>query len=152
MTEPATVYLTASDRNHEEIVADAIKAKWPEVDLFPTPKFFPFDFHVMKKYTRGSSDYLGGLEVKWFNHGSERSGVFNYNKLLQLLAMTVHRDDPSCHHRIAFRFDDGILIVTAAQVAVRTPEVFTRRDTGETDLVVRITRADLPGTWLDICT
>ena len=152
MTDLATIYLTTEDQTHEAIVGQAIKSKWPNVELFPTPKFFPFDFHVTRTYQRGSSDYLGGLEIKWFNHGSEKPGVFNYNKLLQLLAMTVHRDDPACHHRIAFRFTDGILIVSARQVADQPPHIFTRKDTKETDLVVQINREQLQGTWLDVCT
>lgn len=148
MTVPATVYLTHADSSHEADVAAAVKHQWPDLDLLPTPKFFPFDFHVLRRYGRGSSDYLGGLEVKWFNHDSSRPGVFNYNKLLQLLAMTVHRDDPLCYHRIAFRFTDGILITAARNVATQKPEMFTRKDTGETDLVVRIEREALPGRWL----
>jgi hypothetical protein len=152
MSDLATIYLTASDQQHEAIVGKAIQDAWPNVELFPTPKFFPFDFHVMRRYRRGSSDYLGGLEVKWFNHASDRAGVFNYNKLLQLLAMTVHRDDPGCHHRIAFRFTDGILISAAQSVASQPAQIFTRKDTNETDLVVRIGRDRVPGTWLDVTT
>jgi hypothetical protein len=152
MTNLATIYATADDRSHEQIVGDVITASWPQVELFPTPKFFPFDFHVIRTYNRKSSDYLGGLEVKWFNHDSTRAGVFNYNKLLQLIAMTLHRDDPTCHHRIAFRYTDGILIVPARELTKYKPEVFTRRDTGETDLVVRVVREDLSGAWIDVQT
>ncbi len=106
----------------------------------------------MRVYQRGSADYLGGLEVKWFNHDSTKPGVFNFNKLLQLLAMTVHRDDPDCHHRVAFRFTDGILIAAARDVARNEPFLFNRRDRNETDLVVRVSPTTTPGTWLDVAT
>lgn len=156
MGDPATVYLTGNDVSHEATVANVMQAHAQAhgvtLEFHPTPKFFPFDFHVMRTYGRGSSDYWGGLEVKWFTHGSDQAGVFNYNKALQLLAMTVHRDDPNCHQRVAFRFTDGILITKAATVATQTPQVFTRRDTSETDLVVRISPACVPGTWIEVQT
>ena len=152
MTEKATVYLTGQDLSHEVTVANAILARWPGFQFHPTPKFFPFDFHIMRTYTRGSSDYLGGLEVKWFNHDSTKAGVFNYNKLLQLLAMTLHRDDSNCYHRIAFRYTDGILIASARDVARHEPFLLTRRDSQETDLVVRVSPQTTPGTWLEVAT
>ena len=148
MADKATVFLTGQDLSHEVTVANAILAKWPGFEFHPTPKFFPFDFHIMRVYQRGSADYLGGLEVKWFNHDSTKPGVFNFNKLLQLLAMTVHRDDPDCHHRVAFRFTDGILISSARDVARNEPFLFTRKDRNETDLVVRVNPATTPGTWI----
>ena len=151
-SDPAVIYESAYDAGHERQVADIVCAQVPNLQAMPTPKFHPFDFHLMRVYDRGSWDYWGGLEVKWFTHDSTRSGVFKFDKLVSLLACTLHRDDPNCYHRVAFRFTDGVLVSRAKDLSAATPKVFTRRDTGETDLVIRIQVGATPGTWIEVAT
>lgn len=143
----ATVYQTRDDRRREQAVAAYLGSLWPAVEFWPTPKYFPTDFHLMHTYARGSSDYIGDLEVKWFTHGSDRPGVFNYNKLMRILLMQPARDDERCQHRLAARYSDGLYVVPIRALAALPPEPFTRRDTGERDLIVRLRLNELPGKW-----
>lgn len=143
----ATVYQTSDDRAREDRVAAFLKRLWPTVEFWPNPKYYPTDFHLVNHYQRGSADYIGDLEVKWFTHASDRAGVFNYNKLMRILLMQPARDDDKCFHRLAARFDDGIYVVPIRALAALTPEVFTRKDTAERDLIVRLRLDQLPGKW-----
>lgn len=152
MTDPAVIFQSSDDVSHERRVADIVCAQVPNLHAIPTPKFHPFDFHLLRMYDRGSSDYWGGLEVKWFTHDSARPGMFKFDKLISLLACTLHRDDPNCFHRVAFRFTDGILVSRAKDLSALNPEVFTRRDTGETDLVIRVQVGSTSGTWMQVTT
>ena len=150
--DPAVIYHNTQDASHERIVADVVCAQVPGLQAIPTPKFHPFDFNLQRVYERKSSDYWGGLEVKWFTHDSTKAGVFKFDKLISLLACTLHRDDPNCFHRVAFRFTDGILVSRAKDLSAATPEILTRRDTGETDLVIRVKVGVTPGTWIGVAT
>lgn len=145
----ATVYQTQGDQMREQAVADALRAVWPSVEFWPTPKYFPTDFHLVNHYQRGSADYIGDLEVKWFHHPSSKPGVFNYNKLMRILLMQPARDDAKCYHRLAARYEDGLYVVPVRALAALEPEPFIRRDTGERDLIVRLDLHQLPGKWFD---
>ncbi len=47
-----------------------------------------------------------------------------------------YTDNAESFHRICFRFSDGLMLVPAKKLAHLQPQLHTRKDTDETDLVV----------------
>lgn len=146
-----TIWEKPLDRRREEIVRDAIHPIWPELIFQPTPRYFPTDFHLSLPDGDPFAGYIGDLEIKWFRHSSHHGGMFNYNKLMRIMQMTMFRDHPMAYHRLALRYDDGILLMPARVLAGIQPEWFTRRDTNESDLVIHVPVDELkPKYWMDV--
>ena len=150
MAEP--IRQTFADSKRERLVAAVIEKQFPNLVLHGTPPFHPTDFHVSCMADSAKLTYVCDLEVKWFKHSSERAGVFNFNKLQVIMSLPPKTD---VKHRICFRFDDGLLIVPAWYLAGLTPYWFTRGDTDETDLVVKVDKTNLmrfnnEHQWLDV--
>jgi hypothetical protein len=138
---------TQADYSREARLANYLQTRLPWV-LTPTPKFYFTDYHINRKYDTGRENYIGDLELKWLNTSSEMPAYFSYNKLQLMAAMPVYTDSPESYHRVCFRFNDGILLVPAkALMRFNEPTWFTRFDTGETDLVIRVNAKDY-GKWL----
>lgn len=147
------VWEQATDRRREEIVRQAIQPYWPELIFEPTPKFFPTDYHLSLPEGDPFAGYIGDMEVKWFNHSSSRGGMFNYNKLMRIMQMTMFRDHHMAYHRLALRYSDGVLLIPARLLASIQPEWFTRRDTKERDLVIHVPIESLkPKYWMAVKT
>lgn len=127
----------ASDNAKERVVAKYLE-QYMNWELFPTPKFFFVDFHILKLYDNGRKNYIGDLEIKWLNIPSNVPAIFPFNKLQQMLIAPPYTDSPESFHRICFRFTDGLLMLPAKELAQIQPEIHTRRDTNETDLVIRV--------------
>lgn len=135
---------TEQDKQRERAIAAAVRELWPTITLHETPRFHPTDAHAMGKH-----GYAGDFEYKWYNQPSTEGFVFNYNKWqnLYLLDSVLHRPQT---HRIAIRFDDGLLVMPVTALANKTPTLFTRRDTGEIDLVLKCSVGELPANyWFD---
>jgi hypothetical protein len=137
----------ASDYSREVRLANYLQMRLPWV-LTPTPKFYFTDYHINRKYEAGRENYIGDLEIKWLNTTSDFPAVFSYNKLQLLTAVPVYTDTPESYHRVCIRYTDGILLVPAkALMRFCEPTWYTRFDTGETDLVIRVNAKDY-GKWL----
>ena len=130
-----------SDNAKERAMAEFLQRKmnW---ELFPTPKFYFTDFHILQLYENGRKNYIGDLEIKWLNISSDYPAIFPFNKLQQMIIAPPYTDSPTSYHRVCFRFTDGVLMLPVASLSHLQPEVHTRKDTGETDLVVRVRAAD----------
>lgn len=131
----------ASDNARERTLA-AFLEQFMGWELFPTPKFFYVDFHILKLYDSGRKNYIGDLEIKWLKIDSSYPAIFPFNKLQQMLIAPPYTDSPESFHRICFRFTDGLLMLPAKELAVLQPEIHTRRDTNETDLIVKVRVSD----------
>jgi len=59
-----------------------------------------------------------------------------------MLIAPPYTDSPDSFHRICFRFNDGMMIVPAKDLARIVPEVHTRKDTNETDMVIKVLVSD----------
>lgn len=149
MGEP--IRQTYADSRRERMVAKAIEKLIPRYILHQTPPFHPTDFHVSWLTDKAELEYKGDLEVKWFRHDSSRTAVFNFNKLQVILSMPPRQ---TAVHKLCFRFDDGLLIVPADLLADEMPYWFTRNDTGERDLVIKVDKSALmksnKACWLDV--
>lgn len=138
-------YETDQDKARETLIAKKLLAMWPNLQLLATPRFHPTDFHVT-----GPNGYMGDLEIKWYNKPASEAVVFNYNKWQNLYLLDSVLQRPQAH-RIVIRFDDGLLVMPVTALAGRTPTMFTRHDTGERDLVLRIAVGELPDHyWHDV--
>lgn len=126
-----------SDYNREHRLAGYFEQALPWV-LTPTPKFYFTDYHINKKEPGNRQTYIGDLEIKWLNTASSFGSVFNYNKLQLMAAVPVYTDTSDSYHRVCFRFTDGILLVPALSLMRLKPMLFTRQDTAETDMVVKV--------------
>ncbi len=80
--------------------------------------------------------------MKWLNTPSSQVAIFNYNKLQLMAAVPVYTQGVDSYHRICFRFTDGLLLVPALALLRLPPVLFTRSDTHETDLVVKVKASD----------
>lgn len=149
MGEP--IRQTFADGRRERMVAKAIEKAYPYYVLAQTPPFHPTDFHVSILTNTGGLQYVCDLEVKWFRHDSNRTAVFNFNKLQVILSMPPRK---TTIHKVCFRFDDGLLFVPVDLLADEMPYWFTRNDTGERDLVVKVDKSALmksnKACWLDV--
>lgn len=127
----------ASDNARERALAAFLEPLmgW---ELFPTPRFYFVDFHILKLFDNGRKNYIGDLEIKWLKIDSSYPAIFPFNKLQQMMIAPPYTDSPESFHRICFRFTDGLLMLPVNQLAKLQPEVHTRRDTNETDLVVKV--------------
>jgi hypothetical protein len=139
MQEP--IRQVQSDNKRERIVAQRLEQKMPW-SLFPTPKFYFTDFHINRLQDNGRQNYIGDLEIKWLNIPSNYPAIFPFNKLQQMLIAPPYTDSPDSFHRICFRFNDGMMIVPAKDLARIVPEVHTRKDTNETDMVIKVLVSD----------
>lgn len=148
-----TIWHKPMDKRREQIVADAIHDNyWPYIEFDPTPKYYPTDYHLTLMDGEYGG-YIGDLEIKWFRHDSSRPGMFNYNKLMLILAMPIWRDHDHAYHRLALRYDDGILLAPARELGGREPQWYVRRDTAERDLVIHIPLDELKERyWLPLRT
>lgn len=136
-----------ADFSREVRLANYLQTRLPWV-LTPTPRFYFTDYHINRKYEAGRENYIGDLELKWLNTSTEFPAIFSYNKLQLLTAVPVYTDTSESYHRVCFRFTDGILLVPAkALMRFCEPTWFTRFDTGETDLVIKVYAKDY-GKWL----
>lgn len=149
-----TVWQKTVDKEREQTVADVLREYWrSDVSFDPTPKYFPSDFH-MTAWQGDYGTYIGDLEVKWLTHAStDRGGVFNFNKLLLLASMPMWNDGVGYGHWVAFRYTDGVLMTPVSSLLTVKPAWFTRRDTGERDLVVHVPVDDMrPYGWIPVVT
>lgn len=147
------IYQTKSDVAREQIVAKFLEAEWPNFVLNRTPPFHVTDYHVSQWTSNGTLQYLFDLEIKWFNHRSTRLAMFNFRKLQNLMLLPPSR--VGINHHLAFRFDDGLLVIPAYLLADQRPFWFTRQDTGERDLVVGVDKLNICSTtnthfWFDV--
>lgn len=133
MVEP--IRQTSMDQRREALIAMAIEREWPEYVLNRTPPFHPTDYHASKFNKNGLLEYVFDFEMKWFNQPSNRAAFFNFNKLQNILILPPFR---GAKHHLAFRYDDGIFIIPAWTLAYEKPFWFTRKDTEERDLVVKV--------------
>ena len=141
------IRVTQADYGREARLANYLQTRLPWV-LTPTPKFYFTDYHINRKHDNGRENYIGDLELKWLNTTSDFPATFSYNKLQLMTAVPVYTDTPESYHRVCFRFTDGILLVPAkALMRFCEPTWFTRFDTGETDLVIKVNAKDY-GKWL----
>lgn len=149
MAEP--IRQTYADSRRERLVARAIEKLFPRYILAQTPPFHPTDFHMSWLTDKAELEYKGDLEVKWFNHDSSRTAVFNFNKLQVILSMPPRKESM---HKLCFRYTDGLLIIPADLLANEKPKWFTRNDTQERDLVVVVDKSELmksnSACWLDV--
>lgn len=127
----------ASDNAKENAVANFL-CEFMKWELFPTPKFYFTDFHILKLFDHGRKNYIGDLEIKWLNIPSNVPAIFPFNKLQQMVIAPPYTESPDSYHRICFRFTDGLLMLPVKELCVTQPEIHTRRDTNETDLVIRV--------------
>ena len=123
------------DNRREEVMARTLVNLMPW-RLIATPKFYFTDFHIQKLYDNGRENYIGDLEIKWLKSSSAYPAVFPFNKLQQMIIAPPYTDAPDSFHRICFRFSDGLMIIPAKKLAHLQPQLHTRKDTDETDLVV----------------
>ncbi len=130
-----------SDNAKERAMAKFLQ-EFMNWELFPTPKFYFTDFHILQLFDHGRKNYIGDLEIKWLNISSDIPAIFPFNKLQQMMIAPPYTDSPTSYHRVCFRFTDGILMLPIAELSRLQPEVHTRKDTNETDLVVRVKVSD----------
>jgi hypothetical protein len=130
-----------SDNAKERTLATFLQ-KHMNWELFPTPKFYFTDFHILQLYDNGRKNYIGDLEIKWLNIPSNVPAIFPFNKLQQMIIAPPYTDSPNSFHRICFRFTDGLMMLPVLELARLQPEIHTRRDTNETDLVVKVKVSD----------
>ena len=123
------------DNRREEVMAKTL-VQYQPWRLIPTPKFYFTDFHIQRVYDNGRENYIGDLEIKWLNSGSQYSAIFPFNKLQQMIIAPPYTDNAESFHRICFRFSDGLMLIPAKKLAHLQPQLHTRKDTDETDLVV----------------
>lgn len=136
---------TAHDKRREYAIGMAIRQLWPGLRLYETPPFHPTDAHAVAEW-----GYAGDFEFKWYNKPSSEAVVFNYNKWQNLYLLDVALRRPQAH-RIAVRFDDGLLVFPVTALAHKDPVLFTRKDTNETDLILRFTVGEMPDHyWHDL--
>jgi len=109
--------------------------------LFDTPRFYFTDFHINKLQSNGRENYIGDLEIKWLRSDSLTPAIFPFNKLQQMLIAPPYTDSPESFHRVLIRYTDGTAVIPVKELARITPEVHTRRDTNETDMVIKIDAA-----------
>jgi hypothetical protein len=130
-----------ADWGREQRLANYLQDKLPWI-LTPTPAFYFTDYHINRKEAGGRETYIGDLELKWLNIPSTQSAIFSYNKLQLMAAVPVYTDHKESYHRICFRFTDALLLVPALALMKLPPVLFTRADTNETDLVVKVNPYD----------
>ncbi len=130
-----------ADWGKEERVARYLQSVLPWV-LTATPAFYFTDYHINRTQRNRRETYIGDLEIKWLNTPSTQAAIFNYNKLQLMAAVPVYTDHKDSYHRVCFRFTDGLLLVPALALMRLQPVLFTRQDTHETDLVVKVQTSD----------
>lgn len=125
MTEP--IREVGADNVRERLVKEVIEkhAPWK---LWPTPRYYFTDFHINQVQPNNRENYIGDLEVKWLRSSSDKSCLFPFNKLQNMLIAPPYTDDPKVFHRILFRFTDGISIVPAMALATCIPRIIVRND------------------------
>lgn len=130
-----------NDNRKEQIVKQWLeqRTKWR---LFPTPKFFFTDFHINLLGEGGRENYIGDLEIKWLKSGSDSPAIFPFNKLQQMVIAPPYADSPEIFHRVLIRYNNATAVIPVKELARLIPEKHTRRDTNETDMVVKIYSAD----------
>lgn len=106
--------------------------------LFPTPRFYFTDFHINLLHDNGRENYIGDLEIKWLKSESIYPAIFPFNKLQQMLIAPPYTDSPDTFHRVLLRYSDATAVIPVKELAKLTPEIHTRRDTNETDMVIKI--------------
>lgn len=131
----------ASDNARERTLAAFLEQHmgW---ELFPTPRFFFVDFHILKLFDNGRKNYIGDLEIKWLKIDSSYPAIFPFNKLQQMLIAPPYTDSPDSFHRVCIRYTDGLMMIPVKELAHLKPELHTRKDTNETDLVIKIYAKD----------
>jgi len=140
----------ASDGAKEKKVVNALYLLYPDWNFYPTPKFFFSDYHLTKRAHGGRENYIGDLEIKWLKISSDKSAIFPFNKLQQLLIAPPYTDAEDIFHRICFRFTDGLLIIPVNVLGFKIPDFHVRWDTKERDLVVYVNRADFSEYWHEV--
>jgi len=136
-TEIQPIRQVNSDFTRELKVATYLEKVMPW-SLTATPKFYFTDYHINRLYGNGRENYIGDLEIKWLNTSSNQIVIFPYNKLQLMAAVPVYTDSLDSYHRICFRFIDGLLLLPALNLLPLQPVLFTRQDTQETDLVIKL--------------
>lgn len=131
----------AADFGREQRLASYLEKVMPW-SLTSTPKFYFTDYHINKREGQGRETYIGDLEIKWLNSSSTQPAIFSYNKLQLMAAVPVYTDHKESYHRVCFRFTDGLLLVPALALLRLPPVLFTRSDTNETDLVIKVQAKD----------
>lgn len=129
------------DGRKERIVQQWLEKKMPW-RLFPTPRFYFTDFHINRLQENGRENYIGDIEIKWLNIDSTYPAIFPFNKLQQLLIAPPYTDGSEVYHRILLRYTNGTAIIPVKELARLIPVVHTRKDTNETDMVVKISMTD----------
>ena len=131
----------ANDGRRERHVQQWLEAKMPW-RLFPTPRFYFTDFHINLLQGNNRENYIGDLEIKWLKSGTSTPAIFPFNKLQQMLIAPPYTDSPDVFHRVLIRYDNATAIIPVKELARLIPEIHTRRDTNETDMVVKIYSGD----------
>jgi hypothetical protein len=117
--------------------------------FYPTPPFFFTDYHIQRQKPNGRANYIGDLEIKWFNTPSDTPAKFPFQKLQKMLIAPPYTDDPQVFHRICFRFTDGLLLIPAFKLATIIPERTTRYDTMETDFNLLFSAYEFVEYWIE---
>ena len=129
----------------EAIIAAHLELTLPWI-LTPTPKFYFSDYHITEK-SGERGNYIGDLELKWFNCPSSFEVNFDYEKIQIMAGIHIPgADNPSAYHRVCFRFDDGLLMLPINALDHLKPTINTGQQPGynygrPARLVVKI-RAD----------
>ena len=126
----------ASHHRRERLVAEAISANvYTDIYFWENPRYHVTDFHTMRRMGGGFENYVGDLEVKWYNKPKEAPAIFNYNKLQRLLLLPTAGE---LTHQIAIRFTNDVQMIPVNSLRHCEPYLFTRSDTKERDLVIDI--------------
>lgn len=135
-----------SDNRKEQVAKQWLEARMPW-RLFPTPRFYFVDFHINQLHDNGRENYIGDLEIKWLRTESHNDAIFPFNKLQQMLIAPPYTDSPDVFHRVLIRYTDGTAIIPVKELARLQPVIHTRRDTNETDMVVKISMSVYGKYW-----
>jgi len=133
---------------NEALLAAYLQANFPWV-LTKTPKFYFSDYHITEM-EGDYGNYIGDLELKWFNGHSINGASFDYEKIQIMSRLLIPAaDHPNAYHRVCFRFDDGLLMLPINALLHLQPTVNTGKQPGynfgrPARLVVKIEPEDYP--------
>lgn len=120
---------------------EALVGNWLEQNFnwkcYPTPKYYFVDFLVNQLKDNGYANFIGGLEIKWFNRSVNAEVKFPFQKLQKMWLTEPIDDNPQAFNRICIRYTDAILLAPASAFRAAKPNWgLTRADTNEHDFNV----------------